>query len=157
MQWNRMAGLVVGVLAAANALLVQGGDSDRIRTQQAKTEASSNLEGRWIVDSGTVDGDAQDMKGDKAHFAKGKFTLDEQNGDVQRGTYKEDTTKKPNHIDFTPTEGRQKGEVFKGIFIRDGNRLTLCLARPSDDRPTEASSKEGSGRILMVFDLAKPE
>ena len=158
MQWFRMAGgLVTVVLAVANARSDQGGNADAIGLKQEKTEKTAKFEGRWIVVSATVDGDQQDMQGDKVHLAKGKITIEEHNGEEQAGTYEADTSKKPSHIDVTPKQGKDKDKVFKGILILEKNKLTLCLARPGDDRPTEASSKEGSGHILLVLEPAKSE
>jgi uncharacterized protein (TIGR03067 family) len=158
MQWFRMTGgLVAGVLAVANSLSAQGGQPDPIPVKQVKTDKTAKFEGRWIVVSGTVDGDAQDLKGDKVHLAKGKFLLEEHNGEKQEGTYKVDTSKKPRHIDFTPRQGRDKDKVFKGIFVLEGKLLTICLARPGDDRPSEASSKDGSGHILIILEPAESE
>ena len=57
----------------------------------------------------------------------------------------------------TPKQGKDKGKVFKGLLILEENLLKLCLARPGDDRPTEASSHEGSGHILLVLEPAKSE
>ena len=158
MKWIRMAAGVVGVvLAVANALSVQGGNPDPSAVKQEKAEKSSKFEGRWIVVSSTVDGDAQDMQGDKVHIAKGKIKVEEHGGEVQEGTYEADTTKKPHHIDVTPMHGKDKGKVFKGILIFEENLLKICLARPGDDRPTEASSQEGSGHLLLVLEAAKSE
>jgi uncharacterized protein (TIGR03067 family) len=97
------------------------------------------------------------MQGDKVHIAKGKIKVEEHGGDVQEGTYEADTTMKPHHIDVKPKHGKDKGKVFKGILILEENLLKLCLARPCDDRPTEASSQEGSGHILLVLEPAKSE
>ena len=59
MKWIRMAaGLVGVVLAVANTLSVQGGNPDPSAVKQEKAEKSSKFEGRWIVVSSTVDGDA---------------------------------------------------------------------------------------------------
>ena len=158
MKWIRMAAGVVGVvLAVANALSVQGGNPDPSAVKQEKAEKASKFEGRWIVVSSTVDGDAQDMQGDRVHIAKGKIKVEEHGGEVQEGTYEADTTKKPHHIDVTPMHGKDKGKVFKGILIFDENLLKICLARPGDDRPTEASSQEGSGHLLLVLEPAKSE
>jgi uncharacterized protein (TIGR03067 family) len=121
------------------------------------TSVQAKFEGRWIVVSGTVDGDAPDMKGDKVHLAKGKLTIDEQDGEKQEGKYEADTSKKPSHIDVTPTQGRDKDKLFKGILMLEGNQLKLCLARPGDARPTDASSKEGSGHILLVLEPDESE
>ena len=77
MQWFQMAsGLVAAVLAVANAVCVQAGHPDPIAVKQVKTEKTATFEGRWIVVSGRVNGDEQDMKGDKVFLAKGKFTLE---------------------------------------------------------------------------------
>jgi uncharacterized protein (TIGR03067 family) len=158
MKWFRMAaGLVVAVLAVANTPGVQGGNPDPSAVKQEKAEKSLKFEGRWIVVSSTVDGDPQDVQGDKFYIAKGKIKLEEHDGDVQEGTYEADTTKKPYHIDVTPNHGKDKGKVFKGILILEENLLKICLARPGDDRPTEASSVEGSGHILLVAEPAKSQ
>ena len=158
MKWIRMAaGLVGVVLAVANTPSVQGGNPDPSAMKQEKAEKSSKFEGRWIVVSSTVDGDAQDTQGDRVHIAKGKIKVEEHGGEVQEGTYEADTTKKPHHIDMTPNHGKDKGKVFKGILILEENLLKICLARPGDDRPTEASSQEGSGHILLVLEPAKSE
>jgi uncharacterized protein (TIGR03067 family) len=158
MKWIRVAaGLVGVVLAVANTLSVQGDNPDPSAVKQEKAEKSSKFEGRWIVVSSTVDGDAQDMQGDRVNIAKGKIKVEEHGGEVQEGTYEADTTKKPHHIDVTPMHGKDKGKVFKGILIFDENLLKICLARPGDDRPTEASSQEGSGHLLLVLEPAKSE
>jgi uncharacterized protein (TIGR03067 family) len=158
MKWFRMAGgMVTGVLAFANAPSAQGGNPDPIAVKQEKAEKSSKFEGRWIVVSGAVDGDGQDMQGDKVRISKGKFTLEEQDGNKQESTYEADTNEKPHQIDMKPTQGKDKGKVHKGIFIFEESLLKLCLARPGDDRPTEASSEEGSGHILLVLEPAKSE
>ena len=58
MKWFRMAGgMVTGVLAFANAPSAQGGNPEPIAVKQGKAEKSSKFEGRWIVVSGTVDGE----------------------------------------------------------------------------------------------------
>ena len=158
MKWIRMAaGLVGVVLAVANTLSVQGGNPDPSAVKQEKAEKSSKFEGRWIVVSSTVAGDAQDMQGDKVHIAKGKIKVEEHGGEVQEGTYEADTTKEPQQIDMTPNHGKDKGKVFKGILIFEENLLKICLARPGLDRPTEASSQEGSGHLLLVLEPAKSE
>ena len=73
MKWFRMAGgLMTGMLAFASAMSAQGGNSDPIAVTQEKADESSRFEGRWSVVSGTVDGDGQDMQGDKVRISKGE-------------------------------------------------------------------------------------
>ena len=158
MQRFRMAGgLVAGILAVANAPSSQGGNSDPIPVTQVKTEKTAKFQGQWMVVSATVDGDEQDMKGDKVRLAKGEFLLEEHNGEEQEGTYKVDTSKKPIHIDFTPKQGRDKDKVFKGFSYSRKRGSRFAWPARATDRPTEASSKEGSGHILVVLEPAKSE
>ena len=52
------------------------------------------------------------------------------------------------------------GEVCDDDTLADSLPVgPVCAGqrRPGDDRPTEASSQEGSGRILLVFEPAKSE
>ena len=96
MKWIRMAaGLVGVVLAVANTLSVQGGNPDPSAVKQEKAEKSSKFEGRWIVVSSTVAGDAQDMQGDKVHIAKGKIKVEEHGGEVQDATFSAHTASLP--------------------------------------------------------------
>jgi uncharacterized protein (TIGR03067 family) len=147
--------LVAAVLAVGNTAYVRPGNPDPIAVKQVKTETPAKFEGWWIVVSSTVDGDGQDVEGDKVQIAKGKIRVEEHGGEVQEGTYEADTSKNPIHIDITPTTGGDKDKLFKGILILEGNKLSICLARPGDARPAEASSKEGSGHRLLVLEAAK--
>ena len=54
-----------------------------------------------------------------------------------------------------PRQGADQGKLHKGILVLEGNQLQICPARPGDARPTEASSKEGSGHILLVLEPAE--
>ena len=121
MKWFRMAaGLVGVVLAVANTLSVQGGNPDPSAVKQEKAEKSSKFEGRWIVVSSTVDGDGQDMQGDKVHIAKGKITLEEQAATCRSARTKPTRPRSRTSIDVTPTQGKDKGKVHKGILILRG-------------------------------------
>ncbi len=68
-----------------------------------------------------------------------------------------DPSATPPTIDLTITEGPapEKGNVLKGIYFRQGNKLTICFADPKKKdavRPTEL--KPGDGVILVVFERA---
>jgi RNA polymerase sigma factor (sigma-70 family) len=60
----------------------------------------------------------------------------------------------PKSFELIPNSGVFKGEAFRGIFLRDGDVLTLCYSWPVKDRPTEFRSPPNSTVVLVVF---KPE
>ena len=71
MKWFRMAGgMATAVFAFANAPSAKGGNPDPIAVKQEKAEKSSNFEGRWILVSGAVDGDGQDLQEPKSAFPR---------------------------------------------------------------------------------------
>src|SRR5262245_20201656 len=41
--------------------------------------------------------------------------------------------------------------VERAIWTVDGDRLTICIGRPYDPRPTDYSAPKGSGRYLIVL------
>jgi uncharacterized protein (TIGR03067 family) len=65
---------------------------------------------------------------------------------------------KPAAIDFAHTEGTLKGKAWKGIYVLDGDTLTMCDNAPNLDkgRPAALEAKSGSGYVLITFKRAKP-
>jgi uncharacterized protein (TIGR03067 family) len=132
------AGLLV---AAANA------------QDDAKKE---KLVGTWDAVSVTVDGKARpedEVKKSKMIFTGDKITILREGRKDDEGTYKIDSTKKPKHIDLTPTTGGEAGKTMQGIYELEGDTLKICFGRP--DRPKELASKEGGETVLIVLKRAK--
>jgi hypothetical protein len=48
------------------------------------------------------------------------------------------------------------GKKVRGIYELDGDTLRFCVAPPDKDRPTEFTSRKGSGYTLRVFRRVKP-
>jgi uncharacterized protein (TIGR03067 family) len=65
--------------------------------------------------------------------------------------FKVDTTRTP----YETTDALPDGKLIKGITKLDADTLTSCVAKPGKERPTEFSSKPGSGHTLRVFKRAK--
>ena len=62
----------------------------------------------------------------------------------------------PRPIEFTFTEGPEKGKSLKGIYELNGDRLTICRGlTPDNVRPTEFATGAESGSALVVWKRAK--
>lgn len=80
------------------------------------------------------------------------FRFDKQIG---MGTLKLDPNRTPRTIDALPSGPAGKGKPILGIYMLDGEMLTLCFAAPGKDRPTAFESKEDSGHTLTVWTREK--
>ncbi len=65
------------------------------------------------------------------------------------------SSKNPNTIDYVNLHGANKGKSQLGIFERKGATLKMCIAAPSQPRPTDFSSKPGDGRNYTSWRLNK--
>jgi uncharacterized protein (TIGR03067 family) len=74
------------------------------------------------------------------------------------GTVRVDPRAKPAAIDFTHKQGVLSGKAWKGIYVLDGDTLTICdnAQNPDKGRPTAFEAKSGSGNVLITFKRAKP-
>jgi uncharacterized protein (TIGR03067 family) len=117
-------------------------------------ETVPELEGEWAMVSCTLSGDALERRMVKAGrrvvegcemsvlfgdelYAKARFT-------VNRAPI-------PHEIDYYNTHGPAKGQRQRGIFELKGDRLTLCLAAPGEQRPGDFLSVAGDGRTLALW------
>jgi uncharacterized protein (TIGR03067 family) len=62
----------------------------------------------------------------------------------------------PNSFELIPDSGVFEGKAFRGIFVRDGDALTVCFSWPPIDRPKEFRSPPDSTVVLAVFRAEKP-
>jgi uncharacterized protein (TIGR03067 family) len=133
--WSILAGIAVSLVAAAD-----DGKQDLERMQ-----------GTWASVSYTVDGKAWGdadrttlkltIKGDESTIVIGTRTA--------RRTYRIDAAKKPRALDIAVTDGDGKGTTKPAIYQFDGEHLMICIGAKS--RPTDFSSKPGSGQTLEVW------
>jgi len=138
--------LAVGLLIAANS---SGGDT-------VKTELKK-LEGTWGMVSGEAKGEKlseSTVKSAKLTIVGDKYTVNVSENAIT-GTQKIDPTMKPKAIDAIDTEGPHKGKTVFGIYKLEKGIFTVCLAPPGKDRPTEFTTKSGTGEILHVWKLKK--
>ncbi|MCA9248494.1 MAG: TIGR03067 domain-containing protein, partial [Planctomycetales bacterium] len=78
--------------------------------------------------------------------------------EIGRGTSMFDPAQQPKTIDFIPSTGDQKGQVFLGIYELGENTRRLCFAPVGKPRPQAFASPANSGQILVEFErVEKPE
>jgi uncharacterized protein (TIGR03067 family) len=135
-------GLAVAALA--------GADDDAVKKEK------QSLQGKWTIVSVDRDGKAVDMWKDGVRLIEGdNYTLTTKGGDSFKGTFALDPAKVPKAIDFSPAGGQYKGKTLRGIYEIDGDMLKICFAEPDKERPTEFSSKAGSGWTLATHKKQK--
>jgi uncharacterized protein (TIGR03067 family) len=144
-------GLIVGVLST-RAL---ADDTDEAVKKDLKA-----LKGDWKVVSRTFDGDvtpAEDVKDRVITFDEEKYILREGSEILVEATYKIDPSKSPKWYDHTTTVGDKtfKGKTLLGIYKLDGDTVTFCTADLDAKRPTDFTSKKGSGQTLLVYKKVK--
>jgi uncharacterized protein (TIGR03067 family) len=111
----------------------------------------ATIQGTWAMLSGRRDG--QDMPVDGVRrVTKGNETTVTANGHVfLSARISIDPTQAPKTIDYLLTSGQARGKTQLGIYQLDGDRLTVCFARPNQKRPTDFTAPAGSGRTLSVW------
>lgn len=130
------------------------------KTEDKKTVADDlkKTEGTWTLVSGEADGKPlpeAEVKSAKLTIVGDAYTVDLGAAGVKKGTQKLDATKSPKQIDAKDTSGPTVGENH-GIyeFTADGD-FRVCFAAPGKERPTEFTTKPGSGHFMHLWKRAK--
>jgi uncharacterized protein (TIGR03067 family) len=118
-----------------------------------REDDAKQLQGAWRLESVEVGGKVTPadaaitltISGDKVSLRLGGRTL--------AGTLRLDPAAKPQALDL-----RYEGDPDPTLAVYEvtGNTLRICEARPGGKRPTELSSKAGSGGMVSVYKRVKP-
>ena len=121
-------------------------------------EDLDKLRGAWLAVSLVNDG--KTLLDDKTPPPKGPATTLAYDGTkwmikvgdktVAAGIFKIDATKTPKEIDILDESGMKNDKTKLGIYELDGDTYKFCLAPAGKPRPTEFTSKAGSGHSLGV-------
>jgi uncharacterized protein (TIGR03067 family) len=137
-----LAGACVVLLLAAAA-----------KDDDASKKDAETMQGDWAAVSMIQDGMKYPDDEAQALFrtVKGdKYTVVRYDDPIGKWTFTLDATKKPRTIDVRK-DGDDKAPAVLGIYEFDGDKYKVCIAAPGKDRPTEFTSKEGSGHTLSVW------
>jgi len=143
------------LVLGATALIVALARADE---SEAAKKDLAQLQGEWVMVSGSADGEPMPeetlkqmkrvCKGDEITvmmgervFIKAKITID--------------PSKKPKMIDYDMTEGFTKGKKQLGIYELDGDQFKSCFAAAGADRPKDFTSPTGERRTLSVWKRQK--
>jgi uncharacterized protein (TIGR03067 family) len=128
---------------------------------QPADDAQQKLQGTWTATKAERDGKAaDDVVGHRLSFTSNRFQIMSKDGKpLYAGTIRVNPSANPWAIDFEHTEEALKGKTWKGIFVLDGDTLTICDNAPNLDegRPVSFETKSGSGYEVITFKRATPD
>jgi uncharacterized protein (TIGR03067 family) len=119
-----------------------------------RTQDQKELQGTWKLVHELNDG--KEMLAEEASKTRlifdgaGRWKVEFGGKIVGEGTFSLNTASKPKTIDYTFTQGEEKGKTFIAIYKLEGDSFTHCGVLKGD-RPTTFESKPGSARALSVF------
>lgn len=141
------------VLSALLGLVVAQADGD------ATQRDIRAMGGTWKVHELTEKGQkvaAKELEPIELFFAATKLAIHDEGKFREEITLKVDAAKSPKSIDFSYTKGPNTGRLDKGIYMLDGDTLTICTTEATDGvRPKEFLSTKDNGYSLVVLKRQK--
>ncbi len=119
---------------------------------------AQKLQGTWNMVSLSMDGEtlpASAFRGAKFVMEGYRFTSSGM-GAVYAGTFEVDGAATPKAITLHFTDGPEKGNVNRGIYELDGDRLRLCLNTRGGAAPARFAAEPGTGIALEELQHAAP-
>jgi uncharacterized protein (TIGR03067 family) len=87
----------------------------------------------------------------RATFKGGKMKEHDEFGDLPGDTtYRLDPTRTPKQIDLTFASGLNKGMMIPGIYLLEGDQLTICLAPMNGLRPTSFATQFTTNTVYVL-------
>jgi uncharacterized protein (TIGR03067 family) len=113
------------------------------------------FQGTWTVASAEREGKTDPTRQGATITFSGKNYKRTSPAQTAKGTFKLTPEAKPPAIDVTFTEGPDKGKSLQGIYAFESDGIRMCFAASLKNRPTDFSSKAGSGQLLVRLVRAK--
>ena len=148
--------LVAGLLGFIVTLLTGCTDVTQRGRENALEGDLQRLQGDWTISSEIIDGQKQPEEIRKTIMTyTGHHWVQRKDGAVVAegsSEFRPDT--KPKQIDISPIGGPSAGKVAPGIYRLNGDTYESCFVLPGKERPSEFSSKPGSGHFYVIFKRA---
>jgi uncharacterized protein (TIGR03067 family) len=148
-------GLILGLETRMNgAILLSEAEAEQKKNQAVAAELAA-LQGTWQLISAETNG--KKLPEDQVNQIRVKIEKDHHTvtfGDqvvAREVKFTLDPTTQPKSIEDTLSEEPNKGKKIRGIYRVEGDSLTSCVGAIDAPRPTEFSSKPGSGQSLRRF------
>ena len=147
--------IVIGAFLMATTTVACANDAK----DEAIKKDRKLIEGTWRIVAlevnGNKAGEEDARKLSVVNGSDGTWRLLSEGKEISKGTSTIDPTKKPKCLDFTTTEGEEKGKPYLGIYELGEKTRKMCFAPPGKERPTEFITTAGSEHILVTFEREK--
>jgi uncharacterized protein (TIGR03067 family) len=153
-----MATLSPALFRLILATSLVGGSPDDEDARDASRKDLDRLQGVWTLVSMEREGEvvpADQIGAATATYARDALVLRAGDEIRRRGIVTLDAGRTPKAINTWDRDGSFADETVPGIYELEGDTLKLCFARPRQTRPTEFTTKQGTGVLLAVYKRKK--
>jgi uncharacterized protein (TIGR03067 family) len=133
--------------------------SDKEFSRESSRNDLAALQGTWLLVAMETEGDAvaaEEFKGWHAVYEGDAVTLHSDTEVRRHGITTLDATRNPKAINTWDQDGPYDDRTVPGIYELKGDSLTLCFARPGEQRPSEFTTKKGTGFLMVRYERKKP-
>jgi len=153
---TRLTSLAIVILGLASQAVSAADDKAFSRDAARKDLAA--LQGTWNLVAMEAEGDdvpADAIKGWHAVYEGDALTLHSETEVRRHGITTLDPSRNPKAINTWDQDGPYDDRTVPGIYELKGDSLKLCFARPGEQRPTEFTTKKGTGVLLVIYERKK--
>lgn len=110
------------ILLVAVATLAS--DSPKEYDDKAETVC---IEGNWRLTQVEISGHKDSSSDRVLYLRNGTFTMEFDDGDSWKGTYRIDVSRRPFHLNLLPSNGHYQGRTLRNIYEINGDTLTIAF------------------------------